>query len=215
MENLFIGDSITSGENNNGISYADYIPFSEKIGFSGTTIGEYSLYPVDGQSLLSVIPQNIDKIKDAENIFLEYGINDTSALIVGNVKATQILVSFVKALDYIKQINPNAKLYFLVGTNALMSLALNNYKYLKNDYMKFYWTDEVGNARDWAQLYQQFVDVVVSQYDITIVEMFKNDKEYRDNLDKDNLHPNDKGYQIIAENIQEEIYDGISINYRN
>lgn len=216
MKNLFIGDSITSGENNHGISYTDYIPFSEKIGISGTTIGEYSLYPVDGKSLLSIIPQNIDKIKEAENIFLEYGINDVSSISVGNVRPTQVLIAFNKAMDWIKQINPEANLYFLIGYKCLLSLALHNYKYLRCDYMKYYWDKDCIDAKDWANVYVEFLNKVVSpRDDIKIIDMYKNDKEYRDNLDEDDLHPNDNGYRIIANNIQEEIYNGSSIDYRN
>ena len=206
MQNLFFGDSMTSGENNGNVSYADYISNSIKIGVSGTTIGEYSIYPVDGNSLLSLIPKHIKEIKEAENIFIEYGINDTTSILVGNVKATQVLVAFVKALDYIKQINPEAKLYFLVAENATISLALSQYKYLRNDYMKNYWSEDAGNAKDWAQLYEEFISVVVSKSDVKIIEMFNNDKEYRDNLDTDGLHPTDKGYRMIAENIKTELY---------
>ena len=68
MKNLFFGDSLTSGENNDGKSFVEYIPHSEKVGVSGTTIGEYSIYPVDGYSLLSQIPRNIEKIKKAEGV---------------------------------------------------------------------------------------------------------------------------------------------------
>lgn len=91
---LFIGDSFTAGENNNFISYAQYLDKnydSTQIGVAGTTIGEYSLYLVDGFSLLSQIQRYKDDISKAGTIFLEYGINDISSMLGNKVSYQQIL----------------------------------------------------------------------------------------------------------------------------
>lgn len=91
---LFVGDSFTAGENNNFISYVQYIDKSydsTQIGVPGTTIGEYSLYSVDGFSLLSQIDKYKDDISKANTIFLEYGINDISSMLGNKVSYQQIL----------------------------------------------------------------------------------------------------------------------------
>lgn len=205
MKNLFFGDSLTSGENNNNKSFVDYIPYSEKVGVSGTTIGEYSIYPVDGHSLLSLIPQNIEKIKSADNIFLEYGINDITAAITANTEASKITIAFVKALDYIKQINPKAKIYFLIATNAIETIAKNQCSYLVNDYLRYCYGTEYDYRR-YAGTYEGFIEEVVKHAPVEVLDMFSCEEDLSEHLDKDNLHPTDEGYQIIANNLKKELY---------
>ena len=112
--NLFFGDSLTAGENNNNISFVDYVKGNTmNLGISGTTIGEYSIYPVDGNSLLGVINRNQNAIKTSDKIFLEYGCNDVAAIMCGFATIQIVTVSLVKAIDWIKQLNPRCKIYFL------------------------------------------------------------------------------------------------------
>lgn len=69
---LFIVDSFTIGENNNFTSYVQYLDMtynSTRLGVPGSTIGEYSLYLVDGFSLLSQIDKYKDGISKAHAIF--------------------------------------------------------------------------------------------------------------------------------------------------
>lgn len=205
MKNLFFGDSLTSGENNGGKSYVDYISNSEKVGVSGTTIGEYSIYPVDGNSLLSLIPRNIEKIKKAENIFLEYGINDSSSIITKYIEGYKVTMSFIKAIDYIKQINPKANIYLLSAHNAILGFAKTQTKYLNDVYMKGY-MEHKFDAEEWAGAYAGLHHFVFELSKLKIIEMFNNEEEYLDTLDSDKLHPTDEGYQIIASNIKKELY---------
>ena len=77
MGAIFFGDSITAAENcqyNEGYCYLlDPAFINEAI--SGTTIGEYSIYPVDGCSLSSIYPET-ESLKCIEEVYLEYGVND-------------------------------------------------------------------------------------------------------------------------------------------
>lgn len=208
MRNLFFGDSLTSGDNNNHKSYVDYISDSKKIGISGTTIGEYSIYPVDGNSLLSQIPRYTKEIKEAENIFLEYGINDSTAMLTNYVTGSKVLIDFVKAIDAIKQLNPNAKIYFLTVFGVSNAFGETQTKYLNNEYLKKYceYKKQSYKPIEWVGVYYGFLGNVIDPSGIECIEMFENDEQYLDNLDEDGLHPNDKGYQIIAENIKKELY---------
>lgn len=66
MKVVFFGDSLTVGEGNKNISFAD-LAFQDatkvKLCESGSTVGEYSIYPVDGNSLLSKLFQNVRDVK--------------------------------------------------------------------------------------------------------------------------------------------------------
>ncbi len=117
---LFIGDSFTAGENNNFISYVQYLDKSfdsTQIGVPGTIIGEYSLYLPKGYSLLSQIEKHKDTIAKVDTLYLGYGINDISSLLANKISYQEILDTLDKAISILRQINPNAKIKYLVLSN--------------------------------------------------------------------------------------------------
>ena len=205
MVNVFFGDSITEGSNCS-ISFVDYVnPVStfENNGISGTTIGEYSIYPVDGNSLLSVYNKS-ELITKADMIFLEYGTNDVSAIMCGFTTLQTVIVSFIKALDGIRQLNPNSIITFLaISTdhdiiNKHSELQCN---YLKNDYFKGY--DFQFPVSMCTSLYQQFIKAVSNR--VKVIPMIDDISFYDENaecISDDNLHPNRKGHYTIAETIR-------------
>lgn len=204
MNTVFLGDSFTSGENNDRVSFVDYFSgISRNLGISGTTMGEYSIYPVDGYSLLSVIGKNEKVISNADIIVLEYGINDTSAIMCGFVTMQKVIVSFVKALDWIKQINPNATIYFLSLSNSSDIIQLFAYAqcwYLKNDYFKFY--DFDFPASIWRGNYEVLIEKISKM--VTVIPMFDY-IEWDKHIDVDGMHPNNFGYKLIADTLKEYI----------
>lgn len=200
MRTVFLGDSFTSGETNGDFSFCDYVSgTSYNMGISGTTIGEYSIYPVDGNSLLSVISRSVDVIKKADTIFIEYGINDTSAIMCGFATEDTVIVSFVKALDWLKQINPGAKIYFLTLSNKQNIIKLFGEKqcrYLEQDYFKGYSFKFPSNI--WVDNYCNIIKQVEKR--VVTVPMFGNFEPWM--LGDDDLHPSDAGYKVIAENLK-------------
>ena len=206
MKNLFFGDSITSGENNNNISYVDYLKNSLKIGVSGTTMGEYSIYPVDGYSLLSQIPRYTKEIKEAKNIFIEYGINDMMSIITGYVRPGNLTITFVKVMDYIRQLNPNAKIYFLSASKAIYPIAKAQKRYIEGKYLVNYYGDFM-NPFEYCKSYNDFVDDVIRRdSDVKVIEMFTCEADFEEHIDEnDDLHPDNEGYKIIANNIRKEV----------
>lgn len=204
MYTLFLGDSFTSGENNDNISFADYVKGnSHNLGISGTTIGEYSIYPVDGNSLLSIISKNTELISNADKIFIEYGINDVSAIMCGFTTEQHVIISFVKALDWIKQLNPNADIYFLAlseDRDIIENFAKLQCTYLKTDYFKFY--DFIFPKSIWSTTYVSLIRALAKV--VKVVPMIT-EFSFEEHIDKDNLHPNDKGYRLIAETVSEYI----------
>lgn len=112
---IFFGDSLTSGENNNFISYVQKLSASHYINcaVSGTTIGDYSLYPVRHNNLLELLYKNEEQVKKADKIFLSYGANDIASLAVGYCSIQDIKISLNKCIDFIHQVNPNCSIKYI------------------------------------------------------------------------------------------------------
>ena len=197
--NLFFGDSLTAGENNNNTSFVDYVRCNSiNLGISGTTIGEYSIYPVDGNSLLGVINKYQNAIKTADKIFLEYGCNDVAAIMCGFATIQTVTVSFVKAIDWIKQLNPRCKIYFLAlgYEGAINTFAGNECYYLENDYFsKFDFKFPISVFSD---IYNKILTNIDKICDI--IYMFDSEVS-SDWLSDDGVHPSNAGHIEIASNI--------------
>ena len=200
---LFVGDSFTAGENNNFISYVQYIDKSydsTQIGVPGTTIGEYSLYLVDGFSLLSQIDKCKDDISKADTIFLEYGINDISSMIGNKVSYQQILAALDKAISALNHINPNAKIKFLVLSlynEVIISYANNHHEYLTKD---FYPDQDINHIKQmWADNYFKLIKDISNR--LETIPMILNLNQLKKYFAKNTMHPSKEGYKIIANNI--------------
>lgn len=205
---VFFGDSITEGSNclTNfpEILGKNFYVYNSSI--SGTTIGEYSIYPVDGNSLLERYKKS-SHLPLATKIFLEYGVNDVASVMCGFTTMQTVIISFIKALDGIRQINNNAEIIFLAVSldhdiiNEHSKLQCN---YLKNDYFKGY--DFVFPTHLCTEYYEQLIDAVSKK--VKVVPMIE-DIRFFDELwgciSDDNIHPNAKGHEIIAETIKKYI----------
>lgn len=200
---LFIGDSFAAGENNNFISYVQYLDNdydSTQIGVPGSTIGEYSLYSVDGFSLLSQIQRYKDDISKAGTIFLEYGINDISSMIGNKVSYQQILAALDKAIFVLNQINPNAKIKFLVlslDNEVIISYANNHHEYLTKE---FYPNQDIDYIKKmWADNYIKLIKDISNRLETIPIILDTNQlKKY---FAKNIMHPSKEGYKQIANNI--------------
>ena len=205
---LFFGDSLTEGQNCD-CSFTDFLASKSKsdlimnLGCSGTTIGEYSIYPVDGNSLLSMIGKYSDDIKHAEKIFIEYANNDVSAVMCGFATVQTVTVSFVKAVDWIRQLNPNVEIIFLsIGSDTIIhTQAVCMCKYLETEYFKdfnFKFPESV-----YANIYNEIISNIRKVCDI--MYMFDDSMTDTKYFSNDNIHPNEKGHRRIAYNILEQI----------
>lgn len=202
---LFFGDSLTEGSNCDK-SFTDYLPKElnvMNVGVSGTTIGEYSIYPVDGHSLLSKIELYKDIIPVCEKIFIEYGSNDISAIMCGFATLQTVVVSLVKAVDWIKQLNPNVKIIFLAPGDKFIieDKAYRMCSYLENEYFEKF--DFKFPESVYAQTFIKFLDNVRNICDI--IYMFDDTTLEDEYISNDGIHPNEKGHQRIASNILRQI----------
>lgn len=205
------GDSFTTGQNNNWNGLATYIAdYSgcwslDNRAISGTTLGEYSIYPVDGDNLLSKLKRSIAFIKEANLIILEFGINDAVSLMIQNVSFRQVLVTIAKVDDFIRQTNPKAEVVFLKLTNDKQ--LLRDYAYLQQRYLSEYYMKDLISKYEmdsWDKLYDMFIKAVEKRF--KIVEMISNSPNFLlTKLDSDRIHPTDEGYREIAQNIVKQL----------
>lgn len=216
MKLLFIGDSITEGQGSG--SYVEYVAKLlpghqvKKLGISGTTIGEYSLYPVEGDSLLYKLKTEEYKqaIRDADLIYLEYGCNDISAVVAGNVTYSQVLFAFVKAIDAIHQINCKAQITFLAlscSSLILQKFSKNVISYLNEYYKAISYCLPSAAVNAWAKKYQEFIEDI--QGTVEVVDMILSTLFLEDYLAEDKLHPTLEGYEIIAYEIVNSIKESL------
>ena len=215
MNLVFYGDSITSGENNNYISYVNYIEQAvlvddstttvKNFGVSGSTFGDYSIYPVMHGSALDIIDATAEHIKCADYVFLEYGVNDSASAMTNYADLAKIVMSIVKCQDFIHQLNPGCKIVFISFGGSLLNLiAYGQEEYLKNYYLRsvepFF---KNLSYHDFISTYKIISEAASRVFDITLdIDVSGFSKEL---LDSDNMHPNDDGYQTLAKTILNEI----------
>ena len=212
---LFFGDSFTSAENNKGNGFVEKLHDCANVnyGVSGSTIGDYSLYPVVDGDLFSMLKRYDAKIKLADKIVLEYGINDASSAIVRNLQI-QPVIDFVKCVDYIKQLNPNITIYFLSVKKMEEKIALDQFYYLMTNYYKnirqIYFRGVLNEdfCQTWVNCYEGILNNITGLVD-KVIELPELEK---DDWDTDMLHPNDKGYQKIANYLVGELHEDYITN---
>lgn len=211
---LFLGDSITSGENNNFVSFVDKLRWNnnwlvDKVGVSGACMGNYSIYPVEHKSLLnSLYDISLDKLSSYNVIFIEYGVNDITSQLLNYVNEEVIKLEFRKCIDYIRQ-NSQAKIIFIALSNVLAQAeATGQFDYLYRDYLKGCYHDFIRCSRGsfinlWTDSYRALVD--------NWIKKFVDDTYYIRKMhfpfDKDKMHPSDEGYQQIASSLEKYIIE--------
>ena len=204
---LFIGDSFTAGENNNGISYVRYLDKKYdyiQLGVPGSTIGEYSLYLPKGYSLLSQIEKHKDTIAKVDTIYLEYGINDISSLLANKISYQEILDTLDKAISILRQINPNVKIKYLVLSND--KEVISTYGRIHHEYLtkEFYPNQDIDHIKNmWSKYYIRLNEDIAKRLEIFPIILDINQLETY--MVKNKMHPEEKGYRIIANNIDKYI----------
>lgn len=167
---------------------------------SGSTIGNYCLYPVK-ESLWNLIFEKSDLIKIVDKIVLSYGINDISSVAIGYTNLLNVKIDLNKCLDYIKQINPNCDIQFI--TVSLNSSVLRKVGECQLEYLKKYLGIDFNYEKfveNYVQSFRDFNRFIYKRIS-EIFTMFEYSFEYKNNLDNDEIHPNDIGYEIICNNL--------------
>ena len=186
---IVFGDSLTSGENNGNISFANYLGI-EKYGISGNCLGDYSIYPVRG-GLVSQIGNYC-----TGKVLVEYGINDAASLVTGYASIVDVKIAIAKAADLLQK----ADVCFLMLTESyrdLVGFSKRYAKYLNEEYLKGLF--EIS-ACDYLGCYLRVCELMIGKYK-TIYMLPDKFNEF----DTDGIHPNDKGYRLIADNIKAQL----------
>ena len=209
---LIYGDSLTSGENNDFTSYVNYLGLEDYKNYavSGTTIGNYSLYPVDKFSLYSIIEKQEEMgifNDDIDRIILAYGVNDITAAAAGNVTFRQVIYALNKVIDLLHQLVPDAEIIYILPTNRsgpLNDLCDINYKYLKDNYLKNYheFADPETFWDMFVSTYFELQRYLLRTFSDRLIYMIEDVDFYKKYIDTDEIHPNDEGYKKIAKNIK-------------
>ena len=212
MEKLVVfGDSISAGEcSENNTSYVDFvkkeldIKYVHNLAVSGTTIGDYSIYPVGPNSLLDMVFKHQEKVKVADTIFIEYGLNDVASLVAGYTTFNKVIVDFIKVIDEIKQLNSTAKIYFIALTEnekCLSKLSENYSNYLNNEYLTIPFF--ISEPKDILKTYVKLMYYISMCNKIDVIYLLnENDDNFMDlYLAEDGIHPNKEGHKLMADNI--------------
>ena len=205
---LFFGDSLTSGENNNFDSYADKLnlKYSWNFAISGTTIGDYSLYPVGETHLLKLLEMKDKSVRAADIIFLAYGANDITSAAMKYVSISNVLMDLNKSIDLIKQKNPECKIYYILPSqnkNVILSMAEANENYLK-EYLSGIKIDK-NFIKRWVDGYKDFHKYIKHKFIDDIFYMISDERFMEERICSDGLHPDDYGYEIIKNNIEGQL----------
>ena len=195
-----------TGDNNGGRGIFYYCqkhyPNAHMEGCSGTTFGEYSLYPVDGESLSCMVTQSEAFKYRRDIVVLEYGVNDASSVCAGNVSMEIVLNTFRKCVDKIRQLFPNCEIVFLrLSDEAMRSEAAGQISYLKDDYLSDVFSVmgvNVSNtnwANRWEWAYKTIVELAELLCDRSISIMNPA------LISEDGMHPSESGYIDIAQTV--------------
>lgn len=203
---VFFGDSLSVGSSNNDYSFVDVLSESgmfesvTKCAYGGATIGPYSRYSdANDYCLINQITRYETDIQNANIVFLEYGANDYSAVLAGNVwpgfdthSATDTTIcGYLKsALNAIQAINPKARLVWLAFTRWHGGMSVGVEDRFDEDMLLYFE----------ASVYR-----VVRSYHCGIIDItaeYKGDEFFA----SDGAHPNTEGHTLIAQNILSNLF---------
>ena len=202
---VFFGDSLTVGEGNNDVSFADYFScntdyYCTIYGVSGSCFGNYSIYPVEN-NLCDLVLDNQRSIENANLIVIEYGLNDTAAVATGYANFKKVCVSIVRSLDCIMQFNPNVNIIFVLPSNPQdnrFNQHMQNYTdYLNNDYFLNY-SGMITGVNKFIDIYLSLVDFIdeINYNNVKVIRM--PDLTFSD----DGIHVNESTHRNLAKQLE-------------
>ncbi|WP_059170799.1 SGNH/GDSL hydrolase family protein [Bacillus sp. FJAT-27445] len=203
-----IGDSLTEGVGDS-TQTGGYLPYLKQLlekekGIKEANIVNYGIKGTRSDQLLARLQQKkvIAGIRKADMVVITIGGNDVMKVARSNILNMQIKDfkkeerSYLKRLDQIIQVirseNPGATVV-LIG--------------IYNPFMQ--WFPEVVEldqiVSDWNESEKALLSQYPETYFVEISDLFRDGDESL--LFDDQFHPNDKGYQLIAERVYETLED--------
>ena len=203
MKITAIGDSLTEGvgdsSNKGGYLYFLKQKLQKLKGISEVVIQNYGNEGNQTYDLIYLLrnPLVQQDIKESDFVFITIGGNDLMTVVENHFFELSLDV-FLEALpklqdqlketlDYVKEINPNAVIVLIGIYNPFI-----------------HWFPELEEVKkitnDWNLLAKSVLDSYENGYFIDIEDIFEEGKVELLS-DKDYFHPNNKGYELIAERV--------------
>ncbi|MEH7245216.1 SGNH/GDSL hydrolase family protein [Neobacillus niacini] len=200
------GDSLTEGIGDS-TKTGGYLPYlrtllEEEKGIKEVDFYNYGVKGNRTTQLLKKLQQDdiTDTLSTADLVILTIGGNDIMKVVKDNISNLQLSVfdkereeytrKLYEIMNTITQVNPEAFIV-LVGVYNPFSQWFSNISEL----------DQI--VTDWNIASQQVVANYANAYFVGIEDLFRDPTESL--LYTDNFHPNDKGYKLIAERLNETL----------
>ncbi|MEH7113490.1 SGNH/GDSL hydrolase family protein [Neobacillus niacini] len=200
------GDSLTEGIGDS-TKTGGYLPYlrtllEEEKGIKEVDFYNYGVKGNRTTQLLKKLQQDdiTDTLSTADLVILTIGGNDIMKVVKDNISNLQLSVfdkereeytrNLYEIMNTITQVNPEAFIV-LVGVYNPFSQWFSNISEL----------DQI--VTDWNIASQQVVANYANAYFVGIEDLFRDPTESL--LYTDNFHPNDKGYKLIAERLNETL----------
>ncbi|SMQ82244.1 Lysophospholipase L1 [Bacillus sp. OV166] len=207
---LSAGDSLTQGVGDS-TNKGGYLPYLESMLEKEKGIKEVDFYNygVKGNRTTQLLkrlktPEMKAVIQKADLVILTIGGNDIMKVVKDNIENLQLSTFTTEKESYrthLKQIieviikeNPHSQVV-LVGLYNPFSKWFSEIKEL----------DEI--VADWNKIGQRVVANYPNAYFVSIEDMFLNSNENL--LFTDNFHPNDKGYELIAQRLNKTLEEQV------
>lgn len=213
---VVFGDSLASGDNNHSKSYIHYLKLDRyhiiNNAVSGTTLDNYSIFPVGDNDLLSLADKYKSELKQADAVILSYGFNDILSAALTRTDIVGIIIALSKFVDILGVYNKKARLIFLYPfalfpDNKDMLPITRFVDYVMN-YTQLYKLDATGAIREKVldsavETYRTLVSYIVSSTNMMAFPIFENSQTYMKYIDeKDTLHPSAEGYKHAAKRLK-------------
>ena len=189
---LAIGDSITAGEGNNFISYADYISDIYSIDMTKRSWGGIDIVRL--RELTDTGFLDIDMKPNLVTVLI--GANDFG----GNLPLNEFDDNMSQYMDTLSERYPDARIVFLTP--------------LYRDYFGGVLPTMGGQINDIGISLYEYRDVIVNQgkqHNIEVIDLTGDDFLNADNIREyttDGLHPNEAGNKMIAEKLYNLLFTG-------
>jgi lysophospholipase L1-like esterase len=204
------GDSLTKGVGDS-TGNGGYLPYLESLLEEEKGIQEVDFfnYGVKGNRTTQLLkrlqsPEMNASLKKADLVILTVGGNDIMKVVrdhFSNLQISDFLSEetnykshLTQIMDAITKVNPNASIV-LVGLYNPFSKWFSDIKEM----------DEI--ITEWNQIAQLVIANYPNAYFVSIQDVFSNSSENL--LYTDNFHPNDKGYELIAQRLNQTMGDRV------
>jgi lysophospholipase L1-like esterase len=207
---LSAGDSLTQGVGDS-TDNGGYLPYLETMLEKEKGIKEVDFYNygVKGNRTTQLLkrlksPQMKGALQKADLVILTIGGNDILKVVKDNIENLQLSTFITEKESY--QIHLTQIMEVIVQENPHASIVLVG---LYNPFSK--WFSEIKEldeiVADWNKAGQAVIAGYPNAYFVPIEDMFLNANENL--LYTDNFHPNDKGYELIAQRLNKTLEEHV------